>query len=184
MKKISTISCLIVTMTVALSFDTAAQQNVRVQKSKGLASLATSLNQLSQELKDSVAIEFRQWYGPRKTYVRLKQRDGCNISFQVSQVPSNGYVNQSNNSVPDLSYGEWRLNLSDLDLAEVKIEIPTNGDYRIIRFATIASKESIKWTGSGVEDAGWVSFGRINIGKKHARQVAAALGQAINACRE
>lgn len=185
MKKTSlTTLCLLVTLTLVLSLDISAQQNARAEKSKGSASLERSLDQLGQGLKQSVAIEFRQWHGARKTYVRLKQRDGCNISFQVSQVPSSPYVNEHNQPPPDLSYAEWRVNLSNLDIAEVKIETPAKGDYRVIRFATIEGQETIKWKGFGVGDAGWVSEGRINVGEKDAPQVAAALKQAIIACRE
>lgn len=184
MKKTSiATSCLLVTLTLLLSLDISAQQNERAKKSKGSASLEGSLDQLGQVLKEGVVIEFNQWTGPRKTYVRLKQRGGCNISFQVSRVPSGSYVNKPNQP-EDLGYAEWRVNLSDLEVAEVKIETPVKGDYRVIRFATLGGKESIKWNGFGVADAGWVSEGRIYISGKYVPRVAAALEQAISACRE
>ena len=180
MKKISlTTSCLLVTLTLLLSLDISAQQNDRAKKSKGSASLERSLDQLGQVLKEGVVIEFNQWTGSRKTYVRLKQRGGCNITFQVSVlVPSLA----SEKERTGLSYAEWRVNLSDLDIADVKIETPAKGDYRVMRFATIGSKDSIKW--NGFWDAGWVSEGRFDIEEKYAPQVEAALQQAIIACRE
>lgn len=184
MKKTSiATSCLFVTLTLVLSLEISAQQNARAEKSKGSASLERSLDQLGQGLKESVAIDFRHGYF-RRTYVRLKQRGGCNISFQESLVPSSSSVREAFKPATDLSYAEWRVNLTDLEIAEVKIETPAKGDYRAIRFATIGGKESIKWTGFGVGDAGWVSEGRIDIGEKYAPQVAAALEQAIIACRE
>lgn len=167
----------IVLLTLVLSLDTSAQ------KSTGSGSLERSLDQLGQELKQSVAIDYRQWTGARMTYVRLKQRDGCNISLQVSQVPSNPHVNRGNQAPADLSYAEWRVNLTDLDVAQVKIETPVK-DYRVIRFATSGGKESIRWKGIGAGDAGLVSRGWLDIGEKHAPQVAAALEQAIIACRK
>jgi hypothetical protein len=186
MKKTSlTTFYLLVTLTLALCLDISAQQNARAEKAKENASLERSLDQLGQELKQSVAIQSRRFNGPRKTYVRLKQRDGCNISLQVSQVPSNPYFNQRNQLPPDLSVAEWRLKLSDLDVAEVKIEAPAlEGDYRVIRFATTGGKEVIKWKGFGVGDGGWRSGGWIDIGEKYAHPVAAALTQAIIACKE
>jgi hypothetical protein len=181
-KKTLTALAFVGILMLVLSLDISAQQNASAEKKDGVA-LARSLDQLGQGLKDSVAVELRQWNGPRKTYVRLKQREGCNITFQVSQVPSNSNVNLQNQLPPNLSYAEWRVNLSDLDIAAVKIEKPAKGDYRFIRFATIGGRESIKWRG-GVGDAGWVSWGRIDIEEKYAPQVAAALEQAIAACRE
>ena len=183
MTKIFSTSSLIITMILALSVNAVAQQSV-VEQSKNPSSLTTSLKQLSEGLKESVAIRSRREYGPQKTYVRLKQRDGCNISFQVSLVPSNAHVHQGNEVPPPLSHAEWRLNLADLDLSQLKIDMPPNADFRIIHFATIASKESIEWTGFGVGDAKRVSLGEIDVDEKHASQVAAALGGAIKACRE
>lgn len=184
MKKTSFITpCLLVTLILVLSLDIPAQQNARGEKSKRSASVERLLDQLGQELRKSVAIDFGQRY-LRRTYVRLKQRDGCNISFQVSQVPSSPYVHEPNKPATDLSNAEWRVNLSDLDIAEVRIETPPKGDYRVIHFATIGGKESIKWKGFGVGDVGWVSRGGINIDEKYAPQVGAALEQAISACRE
>ena len=177
--------CLFATLTLMPPFDISAQQNAKAEKSKASSPVVErALGQLAEGLKESVATEFRQWNGARKTYVRLKQRGGCNISFQVSQVPSSPYVNGQNQPPPDLSHAEWRVNLSDLDIAEVKIEQPTKGDHRAIRFATIGGRESIKWKGFGVGDVGWVSGGRIDVGEKYAPQIAAALEQAIIACRE
>ena len=79
---------------------------------------------------------------------------------------------------------EWKVNLSDLDIAELRIETPAKGDYRVIRFATMGSKESIKWKGFGVGEGGWVLEGRLDIGEKVIPQITAALKQAIIACRE
>ncbi len=173
---------LLVTLTLTLSLSIAAQQGVTPEKSQRSASLETSLGQLERDLKESVALDFRHRFA-RRTYVRLKQRGGCNISLQVSQVPSSSYVNHPDRPATDLSLAEWRINLTDLDAAEVKVERPANGDYRVIRFATLAGKESIKWNGFGVGDVKWTSGGRLDVGEKQAPQVAAALQQAIVACR-
>jgi hypothetical protein len=76
------------------------------------------------------------------------------------------------------------MNLSDLDIAEVRIETPAKGDYRVMHFATIGGKEPIKWKGFGVGEGGPVSGGRVDIGEKVAPHIAAALKQAIIACKE
>jgi hypothetical protein len=186
-KRAFTTLCGLVTLTLLLSLHTSAQdisvqQNSREKKPKNVDALESSLAQLEQGLKASVAVDFRQRYA-RRTYVRLKRRDGCNISFQISYIPGSPYVNQTHKASPDLSYAEWKMNLSDLDIAEVKIERPAKGEYRVIRFATMGGKESLKWEG-GVQDVGWLSRGEIHVGEKEASQIAAALEQAIRACRE
>jgi hypothetical protein len=189
MKKTAlTTLCLLATLNLVLSLNISArqiavQQDARAEKSKGGDSLESSLALLEQGLKNTVANDFRQW-DTRKTYVRLKRRGGCNIGLQVSLVPGSRYVNQNNKPGPDLSLAEWRVNLSDMDAAAVRIERAVRGDYSVIRFATMGGKESIKWTGFGVQSAGWKSEGQIHVGEKDAPQVAAALEQAIIACRE
>jgi hypothetical protein len=182
-KRLLITSCLLVTLTLVLCLDVSAQQNPVPEKSKNSVSLEKSLDQLGEGLRDSVAIDVRLSY-VRRTYVRLKERGGCEISFQVSQVPGSPYANQGYKPGPDLSSAEWRVNLSDLNVAEVKIETPAKGDYRVVSFATAGGKESIKWKGFGVGDVRWVSGGRIDISEGHAPKVAAALEQAIIACRE
>jgi hypothetical protein len=179
--------CLI-TLTFLLSSNTSAQdisvqQNSRAKTLNNVDSLESSLARLEQGLKGSVAVDFRQRYA-RRTYVRLKRRGGCNISFQISLIPGSPYVNQTHRASPELSSAEWRMNLSDLDSAEVKIEKPEKGDYRVIRFATMGGKASLKWEGFGVQDVGWPSRGEIHVSEKESSHIAAALEQAIRACQK
>jgi hypothetical protein len=184
MKKISvSIPCTFVMLALVLCVSGSAQQSDLKEKTQASASLEMSLDQLKRGLKESVALDFRHGYA-RRTYVRLKRTDGCNISFQVSQVPGSSKVHEPQQPGSDLSTAEWKVNLSNLDIAEVKIETAVKGDYRVIHFATIGRKESIKWKGFGVGEGGWVSEGRIDIGEKVTPRIAAALQQAIIACRE
>ena len=104
MKKISLITlCLLATLSLGFALNISAQENARTEKAKGNTPLATSLDQLGQELKQSTAIRLNQWTGSRKTYVRLKHSGGCDISFQVSHVPSVIYAD--NRRSVDLEYG-------------------------------------------------------------------------------
>ena len=180
--------CLLLTLILVLFLNISAQdvlvqQNAGAQKAKGIDSLESSLVQLELRLKESVAVDFQQ-SSARRTYVRLKRRSGCNISLHVSHVPGSPYVHEPGKPGPDLSSAEWRMNLADLDSGEIKIERPAKGDYSVIRFATLGGKASIKWKGFGVHDAAWKSHGQIHVGEKDAPLVAAALEQAILACRE
>lgn len=174
---------LLVPLSLALTLDISAQQNAGAGKSTMSPNLESLLDQLGRELKESVVIEPRRWGGVRRTYVRLKHRGGCNITFQVSIVPSSPNANQPNRTPPDLSTAEWRVNLSDLDIAQLTIETPAIGDFRVMRFATIGGKESIEWKGFAPGDVGRMSGGWIYIGRS-GLQAAAALEQAIIACRE
>jgi hypothetical protein len=188
MKRRSIITfCLSVAVALVPNFNIAAQQNAKTEKSTRRASLDSSLGQLGQELKESVAIDFRHGYY-RRTFVRLKRRDGCKITFQVSLVPSLSSANEPYIPATGLGYAEWRVNLSDLDVAEVWIEAPgasaPKGDDSVIRFATAGGKASIKWNGFGVGDSRWASEGRIDVSEKYAPQVIATLQQAIMACKE
>ena len=184
MKKRSvTMPCILGLLILVLGVNGSAQQGGLKEKMPASASLELAFDQLKRELKESVALDFRHGYA-RRTYVRLKRRDGCNITFPVSQAPGNSTVHNPQRPVSDLSMAEWKVNLSDLDIAELRIETPAKGDYRVIRFATMGSKESIKWKGFGVGEGGWVLEGRLDIGEKVIPQITAALKQAIIACRE
>ncbi|HUS10238.1 MAG TPA: hypothetical protein VMZ30_07210 [Pyrinomonadaceae bacterium] len=184
MKKTSlTLPFILVTLTLGLYLDGAAQQGERTKKPPATISSEMPLEQLEQRLKESVALDFRQWY-VRRTYVRLKRKGGCDISFQVSQVPGNPYFHDPQKPGPDLSTAEWSVNLSDLDPVGVEIGRPTKGDYRVIRFAALGGREAIKWRGPGAGEVGRRSEGRFDVGEKVAPQIAAALTQAIIACRE
>lgn len=174
-----TILGLLVTLTLVLTLNVSAQQNAQVRQQKSSASLERSLAQLGQGLKQSVVSDLNQWTGPKKTYVRLKQRGGCAISFQVSEVPSVIYA--TSRQAVDLSVWELKVNLGELENSE--IVLPLQGDYKVILFSTIGGKESIRRTGVGVDVGRWSSVERIKIEEKYASQVAAALQQAIIACR-
>lgn len=174
---------ILVTLTLGLYLNGAAQQGERTKKPQAAVSVEMPLDQLEQRLKESVALDFRQRY-TRRTYVRLKRKGGCDVSFQVSQVPGSPYFHDPQKPGPDLSTAEWSVNLSDLDPAGVEIGRPTKGDYRVIRFAALGGREAIKWRGLYVGDIGRMSEGRIDVAEKVAPQIEAALRQAIIACRE
>jgi hypothetical protein len=182
-KRSLTKPCVLVTLTLVLCLNGAAQKGNRTEKARAGASVEMSLDRLEQELKESVTLDFRMRY-PRRTYVRLKRRGGCDITFQVSQVPGSAYVNESSQPGASLSSAEWRVSLSDLDADGVEMDRPEKGDYRVMRFATLGGREAIKLKGFGTGDVRWVREGRIDISEKAAPQVATALRQAIGACRE
>ncbi len=184
MKKFSVrISCALAALALAFSADGSAGQTGRQAGVQGSASLEASLDQLEQALKRGAAIDFRMRF-PRTTYTRLKRAGGCDISLRESQVPSGPHARDIGRPISDLSSAEWRVNLSGLDPAAVRVEKPSKGDYRIIHFAAAAGKEAIKWGGYGPGDASRVTQGRIYVGEEAAPTVAAALEKAITACRE
>lgn len=184
MKKFSLrISCALAALALAFSANGSAGQTGRREGVKAGASLETSLDQLEQALKSGAAIDFRMRY-PRTTYTRLKRAGGCDISLRESQVPSGPHARATGSPITDLGSAEWRVNLSGLDPAAVRVEKPSKGDYRIIHFAAAAGKDAIKWGGYAPGDASRVTQGRIYVGEEAAPAVAAALEKAIAACRE
>jgi hypothetical protein len=184
MKKCSVrISCAVAALALAFSSYGAARQAGGQKGVKAGASLETALDQLEQGLKRSVAIDFRMRY-PRRTYTRLKRAGGCDIDLRESQVPGGPHARDVGNPIADLSSAEWRVNLSELDPAGVKVEKPAKGDYRVIRFAAAEGKKAIKWSGYGPGAGGWTAEGRIYVGGDVAPEVATAFEKAITACRE
>ena len=82
MKKRSvTMPCILGLLILVLGVNGSAQQGGLKEKMPASASLELAFDQLKRELKESVALDFRHGYA-RRTYVRLKRRDGCNITFQ------------------------------------------------------------------------------------------------------
>jgi hypothetical protein len=184
MKKCSVrISCALAALALAFSTYGPARQAGGQEGVKAGASLEAALDQLEQGLKRGVAIDFRMRY-PRRTYTRLRRAGGCDIGFRESQVPGGALTSDPGRPVEDLSSAEWRVNLSELDPAGVKVEKPAKGEYRVIRFAAAGGKEAIRRQGFGPGDGGWVTEGRIYVGGDVASEVAAALEKAITACRE
>jgi hypothetical protein len=184
MKKRSlTAACLLVTLTLALCLNGAAQKGVRTEKAQAGDSLEMSLDSLEQALKESAALDFRQRY-PRTTYTRLKRRGGCDISFQVSLVPGTASGHEPSRSGSELSYSELRMSLSDLDAAGVEVYRPETGDYSIIRFATLGGKEAIKSKDLAPGDVRQSRIGRLYVGENVAPRIVTALQQAITACKK
>lgn len=183
MKKRSVrISCALAALALAFSTSGFARQTGGREGVRAGASLEASLDQLEQALKKSVALDFRMRY-PRRTYTRLKREGGCNISLRESQVPGGAHARDVGNPVADLSSAEWRVDLSGLDPAGVRVEKPAKGDYRVIHFAAAAGKEGIKREGYWPGDAGRIAEGRIYVGEDVASAVATALEKAVTACR-
>ena len=184
MKKYSVrISCALAALALAFSTSGFARQTGGREGVRAGASLEASLDQLEQALKRGAAVDFRMRY-PRTTYTRLKRAGGCDISLRESQVPSGPNARDIGSPISDLGSAEWRMNLSGLDPAGVRIEKPSKGDYRIIHFAAAAGKEAIKREGYGPGDASRVTQGRIYVGEDVASAVATSLEKAIAACRE
>lgn len=169
---------------LALSLYVSAQQDGQRETGKGNASLEAALGQLGRALKASVVFDSGMRYGRRT--VSLKRAGArCDISFQAMKYPRS-YVNESReqSSLPDFSYSEWKIKLSDLDPDKVAVENSAIGDQRVVRFATLAGKETIRLEGSTEQRVKTLSKGSIDVSTKMAAQVAAALEQAIIACRE
>ena len=179
----SRISCALVALTLAFFTYGSARPAGGQEGVKAGASLEAALDQLEQALKKSVAIDVRMRY-PRRTYTRLKRAGGCDIVFRESQVPGGSIASDPGRPVADLSSAEWRVNLSSLDPAGVKVDKTSKGEYRVIRFAAAGGKETIRRQGFGPGDGGWLSEGRIYVGGEVASEVAAALEKAITACHE
>lgn len=184
MKKYSIrISCALAALALVFSASGSAQQTGRKEGVRAGGSLESSLDQLEEALKRSVALDFRMRY-PRRTYTRLRRASGCDIGFRESQVPSGPRARAVGTPIVDLSAAELKVDLSGLDPAGVEVETPAKGDYRIIHFAAAEGRKAIKWTGYGPGDSGWLTEARIYVGEDVAPAVAAALEKAINACRE
>ncbi|HLM57404.1 MAG TPA: hypothetical protein VK422_14920 [Pyrinomonadaceae bacterium] len=184
MKKFSVrIPCALAALALVFSASGFARQTGGGKGVRAGASLEASLDQLEQALKRGAAIDFRMRY-PRTTYTRLKRAGGCDISLRESQVPGGAHARDVGNPVTDLSSAEWRVNLSGLDPAGVRVEKPSKGDYRIIHFAAAAGREAIRREGYWPGDAGRIAEGRIYVGEGAASAVATALEKAISACRE
>ena len=184
MKKCSVrVSCALAALALTFSTYGSARQTGGREGVRAGAPLEAALDRLEQALKRGVALDFRMRY-PRRTYTRLKRAGGCDIGLRESQVPGGASARDFGRPVAELSSAEWRMNLSDLDPAGVKVEKPAKGDYRVIRFAAAGGKETIKRQGFGPGDGGWVTEGLIYVGGDVAPEVAAALEKAITACRE
>ncbi len=184
-KRAPAVAYILVALMLASPAAVPAQKNGRAEGAPADASLEASLDRLERELRGSVAVDFRQRYA-RRTYVRLKRRGGCDVSFRVSDDPPGRGLSES--ATPAYAhphpYAELRVSLSDLDPYGVRVERSAKGDYAVISFATLGGKESIRWEDFERQKAGWLSGGRIEVGGKDAPRVAEALGQAIASCRE
>ena len=173
---------------IALTVLPGAAQNSQGEKgSKSTDSLPSVLKQLNEVFKDGAVFEKNQWSGLKRSYLSVKQKDGCNVEFRQSEIPptplaGNGSETARAVSPNDISATEWRLNLSDLTTDAVKIQASPRGDYRMLQIATTGNKNLIELKTFSAGQSGWVSSARFKIDTKQSAAVAAELTKAIRIC--
>ena len=180
MKRSLTAGYLVVALAFLLSPPAIAQQGRADQKSA--SALSSILAELNERFKEGGVLQQSEFTGLRRSLVRFKQREGCEVTIQVSQVPSRASA-QNNRAATELTVEEWRVNLSDLDADQVKIEKMPRADYRAIRFTTRDNKELIEWRGIPPGDRpSKLSTERLVIAQEQSSSAAALLIQAIQMC--
>ena len=181
------ISGLLLTALSVLGAAGVAQNSQSEKRPKSIDSLPSVLKQLNEVFKEGSVFEKNQWSGLKRSYVSVKQKDGCNVEFRQSEIPPTPLAGSGSEtaravSPNDLSATAWRLNLSDLAADELKIQASPIGDYRMLQIATSGNKNLIESKTFSAGQSGWVSSARFKIDAKQLAAAVAELSKAIRIC--